>query len=93
MDWNGDGKHDLKDDSVFNNVINKENNTSDNTPSGGGRRSGGGSSFFISQLGEWVIIIDIILCVAAVFMGYADIIGYLLCFGAITFFIAQWLDS
>lgn len=33
MDWNGDGKHDGKDDAFFHNVINKDN---DNRGNGGG---------------------------------------------------------
>jgi hypothetical protein len=94
VDWNGDGKHDWQDDAIFHNVINTDNNSSNNTPSGGGgNHSSGGSPFCISQLGKAVIVLDIILCVAALFMGYANIIGDLLGFGVIGFFIAQWLDS
>ena len=94
MDWNGDGKHDWRDDAIFHNVINTENDSSNNTPSGGsGNYSSGGSTFYISQLGKVVIVLDIILCIAALFMGYANIIGDLLGFGVIGFFIAQWLDS
>ena len=94
MDWNGDGKHDWQDDAIFHNVINTDNNSSNNTPSGGGgNHSSGSSTFYISQLGKVVIVLDILLCVAALFMGYANIIGDLLGFGVIGFFIAQWLDS
>lgn len=94
MDWNGDGKHDWQDDSIFHNVINTDNDSSNNSPSGGGRNhSSGSSTFYISQLGKAVIVLDIILCVAALFMGYANIIGDLLGFGVIGLFIAQWLDS
>ena len=94
MDWNGDGKHDWQDDAIFHNVINTDNNSSNNTPSGGGgNHSSESSTFYISQLGKVVIVLDIILCVAALFMGYANIIGDLLGFGVIGFFIAQWLDS
>lgn len=94
MDWNGDGKHDWQDDAIFHNVINADNELADNTPSGGvGSHLSGGSTFYISQLGKVVIVFDIILCVAALFMGYANIIGELLGFGVIGFFIAQWLDS
>ena len=94
MDWNGDGKHDWQDDAIFHNVINTDNNLSNNTPSdSGGNHSSGDSTFYISQLGKAVIVLDIILCVAALFMGYANIIGDLLGFGVIGFFIAQWLDS
>ena len=75
-------------------MINTDNNSSNNTPSGsGGNHSSRGSTFYISQLGKAVIVLDIILCVAALFMGYANIIGDLLGFGVIGFFIAQWLDS
>ena len=93
MDWNGDGKHDWRDDAIFHNVIETDNNSSNNTPSGGGKYSSGGSSFYLSQLGKVVIVLDLILCVAALFMGYANIIGDLLGFGVIGFLIAQWLDS
>ena len=94
MDWNGDGKHDWQDDAIFHNVINTDNDSSNNSPPGGGRNhSSGSSTFYISQLGKAVIVLDIILCVAALFMGYANIIGDLLGFGVIGFFIAQWLDS
>ena len=94
MDWNGDGKHDWQDDAIFHNVIDTDNNTSSNTSSGGGGSySSGGSAFHVSQLGKVVIVLDLILCVAALFMGYANIIGDLLGFGVIGFFIAQWLDS
>ena len=93
MDWNGDGKHDWRDDAIFHNVIETDNNSSNNTPSGGGKYSSGGSSFYLSQLGKVVIVLDLILCVAALFMGYANIIGDLLGFGVVGFLIAQWLDS
>ena len=94
MDWNGDGKYDWQDDAIFHNVINTDNDSSNNSPSGGGRNhSSGSSTFYISQLGKAVIVLDIILCVAALFMGYANIIGDLLGFGVIGLFIAQWLDS
>jgi len=94
MDWNGDGKHDWQDDAIFHNVINVDNDSANNTSSGGGgSHSSRGSIFYISQLGKAVIVLDIILCVAALFMGYANIIGDLLGFGVIGFFIAQWLDS
>lgn len=87
MDWNGDGKHDWQDDSIFHNVINTDNDLSNDSPSGGGRNhSSGSSTFYISQLGKVVIVLDIILCVAALFMGYANIIGDLLGFGVIGFF-------
>lgn len=93
MDWNGDGKHDWKDDAIFHNVINADNDSSNSTPSGGGHHSSSGSSFYVSQLGKVVIVLDLILCVAALFMGYANIIGDLLGFGVLGFLIAQWLDS
>ena len=93
MDWNGDGKHDWRDDAIFHNVIETDNNSSNNTPSGGGNYSNSGSSFYLSQLGKVVIVLDLILCVAALFMGYANIIGDLLGFGVVGFLIAQWLDS
>lgn len=93
MDWNGDGKHDWQDDAIFHNVINTDNDASNSTPTGSGHHSGRGSSFYVSQLGKVVIVLDIILCMAALFMGYANIIGDLLGFGVIGFFIAQWLDS
>ena len=91
MDWNGDGKHDWKDDAIFHNVINSDNESSQS--SSGGGYSTGGSSFYLSQLGKVVIVLVIILCVDALFMGYANIIGDLLGFGLIGFLIAQWLDS
>lgn len=93
MDWNGDGKHDWRDDAIFHNVIDSDNKSSNNTPSGGNNYSSGGSSFYLSQLGKVVIVLDLILCVAALFMGYANIIGDLLGFGVVGFLIAQWLDS
>ena len=91
MDWNGDGKHDWKDDAIFHNVITRDNESSQS--SSGGGYSTGGSSFYLSQLRKVVIVLVIILCVAALFMGYANIIGDLLGFGLIGFLIAQWLDS
>ena len=94
MDWNGDGKHDWQDDAVFHNVIDTDNNTSSTPSSGGGSSySSSGSSFYVTQLGKVVIVLDLILCVAALFMGYANIIGDLLGFGVVGFLIAQWLDS
>ena len=94
MDWNGDGKHDWQDDAIFHNVIDTDNNTSSNNSSGrGGSYSSGGSSFHVSQLGKVVIVLDLILCVATLFMGYANIIGDLLGFGVVGFLIAQCLDS
>lgn len=93
MDWNGDGKHDWKDDALFHNVINTNDNSSNSSSYRSGRQSSGSSSFSISQLGKVVIALDIILCIAALFMGYASIIGDLLGFGVIGFLFAQWLDS
>lgn len=93
MDWNGDGKHDWQDDAIFHNVINTDDNSSNNNSSGGRYHSNKGSSFQLSQLGTVVIVIDLILCVAALFMGYANIIGDLLGFGFVGFLIAQWFDS
>ena len=94
MDLNGDGKHDWQDDAFFHNVIDNNSNSS-NTPSP--RRNYGssssGASFHLTQLGKVVIALDLTLCVAALFMGYANIIGDLLGFGVIGFLIAQWLDS
>lgn len=92
MDWNGDGKHDWKDDAIFHNVINSDSNSS-NSPSGGSSSGGSGSTFYLSQLGKVVIVLVVILCIAALFMGYANIIGDLLGFGLVGFLIAQWLDS
>ena len=34
MDWNGDGKHDWKDDAIFHNVINSSENSNDKNTSG-----------------------------------------------------------
>lgn len=93
MDWNGDGKHDWQDDAIFHKVINTDNDASNSTPTGSRHHSSGGSSFYVSQLGKVIIVLDIILCMAALFMGYANIIGDLLGFRVIGFFIAQWLDS
>ncbi len=92
MDLNGDGKHDWKDDAIFHNVIDSDSNSSNNS-SGGNSSRGGCSTFYVSQLGKVVIVLVIILCIAALFMGYAHVIGDLLGFGVIGFFIAQWLDS
>lgn len=94
MDWNGDGKHDWQDDAFFHSVIDNDSNSS-NTPSSRGNygSSSGGASFHLTQLGKVVIVLDLILCVAALFMGCANIIGDLLGFGVIGFLIAQWLDS
>ena len=93
MDWNGDGKHDWQDDALFHNVINTDDDSSNNSSYSGRRHSSRSSSFAVSQLGKVVIVLDIILCVAAFFMGYASIIGDLLGFGVLGFLIAQWLDS
>lgn len=94
MDWNGDGKHDWQDDAIFHNVIDSDNTSSSNISSGSGRKqSNNGASFHFSQLGTIVIVLDLILCVAALFMGYANIIGDLLGFGAVGFLIAQLIDG
>ena len=70
MDWNGDGKHDWQDDAFFHNMIDNDSNSS-NTPSSRGNygSSSGGASFHLTQLGKVVIVLDLILCVAALFMG------------------------
>ena len=93
MDWNGDGKHDWQDDALFHNVINSDDSSSNNSSYRGRRHSSGRSSFAISQLGKVVIVLDLILCVAALFMGYANIIGDLLGYGVLGFIVAQWMDS
>lgn len=94
MDWNGDGKHDWKDDAIFHNVIETDKTSSDKEPNvSSGSSSAGSASLGISSLGTVVIVLVIILCMAALFMGYANIIGDLLCLGVIAFLIAQRLDS
>lgn len=93
MDWNGDGKHDWQDDALFHNVINTDDDSSNNISYRGRKHSSGSSLLSVSQLGKVVIVLDIVLCIAALFMGYASIIGDLLGFGVIGFLIAQWLDS
>ena len=93
MDWNGDGKHDWQDDAFFHDVIDNDSNSSNTPSSRNYGSSSGGASFHLTQLGKVVIVLDLILCVAALFMGYANIIGDLLGFGVIGFLIAQWLDS
>lgn len=41
IDWNGDGKHDAKDDVFYHTVINNGNNNNSNPPpTGGGNNSG-----------------------------------------------------
>ena len=92
MDWNGDGKHDWQDDALFHNVINADDDSSNNISHSGRSYSSGNSSFVVSQLGKVVIVLDIILCIAALFMGYGSVIGDLLGFGVIGFLIAQCLD-
>ena len=93
MDWNGDGKYDWQDDALFHNVINADDDSSNNISYRGRSHASGSSSFAVSQLGKVVIVLDIVLCIAALFMGYASIIGDLLGFSVIGFLIAQCLDK
>lgn len=52
FDWNNDGKHDWKDDSIFHNVIDTDNNSDYNSSSGGF----GCSTVFILLIGGYLIL-------------------------------------
>ena len=99
IDWNGDGKHDWKDDAFFHNVINSDS-SKDESAQGGSRKNGNikpqnqsVSKWEPSQLGCAVAVIAVFLIIAALFMGYGSIIPDLLGFAFIAFLIANWLDS
>lgn len=86
MDWNGDGKHDWRDDEFYHNVIlqeEEENQQAQNTS----------SDFEVTPPGGAVIGLTVFLCVAALFMGYAHIIGTLLGIGFIAFLLVNSLFS
>ena len=96
MDLNFDGKHDYKDDAIYNNIINetekkKSTNNGYKPPSTSHNQST--SSFTITGLGKVAIGITITLCVLALFTGSASIIWSLLKLGFLAFLFAQWLDS
>ncbi len=109
FDWNGDGKHDWKDDAFFHNVINndssKEQSTENNTSKERWTQNNTSRNRNInpqkhnvshwqpSQLGFVVAVVAVILIICALFMGYGNIIPSLLGFGFIAFCIANWLDS
>lgn len=46
MDWNGDGKHDWRDDALFHNVINSDNMENKPNPQKPTPNNTGRSSFF-----------------------------------------------
>ena len=57
MDWNGDGKHDWRDDALFNNVIDSNNSSSKNRYNGSNSSSGM----------EWVAILFILAIISFFF--------------------------
>jgi len=99
IDWNGDGKHDWKDDAFFHNVINSDNSkeqSAENSLYNNKNRKPQKQNmpnWQSSQLGCVVAVIAVILIICALFMGYASIIPDLLGFAFIAFCIANWLDS
>lgn len=91
MDWNGDGKHDAKDDAFFHNVINSDNN--DNGGSGGKPpgNSGAGCS-------SWVIDLIALGYLSVLLPGDIDINGFtmvigIICLGRLGYTFLKWLYS
>ena len=60
---------------------------------GSGKGKGVHQKFELSPLGKIVIWITVAICAFALFSGAAEVIGTILQFGAIAFFIAQWLSN
>ncbi len=90
MDFNGDGKHDWKDDMILLNIISANKDESEkNSHDGGNRCLGEDMSFYISPLSKAVIVLVVILCISALFMGYADAICNMLEWGIVAFMISQ----
>ena len=88
MDWNGDGKHDQRDDDFFYNVILPEQEEAENQSS-----QNASSNFEITPPGGLVIGLTIVMCIAALFMGYIRAIGTLLGLGFIAFLLVNSLFS
>lgn len=87
MDWNGDGKHDWRDDEFYHNVILQEEEEENQQP------QNTSSDFKVTPPGGAVIGLTVFLCVVALFMGNAHIIGTLLGVGFIAFLIINSLFS
>lgn len=83
MKWSGNNENDREEEAYFYNVILQEEEEEEQ------RRlsSSPTSEFRISPFGGAVIGIVLFLCIFALFMGYAHIIGTLLGIGFIVFFI------
>ena len=90
MDWNGDGKHDWKDDAIFHNVINSdEKEHSNKSRSTGGSNSSAGRSGLISTIVS-------LACLSVLIPGDIPINGFtmfigLICAGVLVVKFLGWL--
>ena len=90
MDWNGDGKHDGRDDAFYHNVINKDNNSN----GGGGKGSSGGGGG--TGCSSWVVDIVALGYLGVLLPGDIPINGFtmfigLICAGRLGYTFLKWL--
>ena len=93
MDWNGDGKHDARDDAFYHNVINKDSN---NSSGGGGKgpSGGGGGAGCSSCLWDIVALgyLGVLLPGDIPINGFTMFVG-LICAGRLGYTFLKWLYS
>ena len=90
MDWNGDGKHDWKDDAIFHNVINSdEKEDSNKKRSGGSSNSSAGRSGLISTIVS-LAYLSVLIPGDIPINGFTMFIG-LICAGVLVVRFLGWL--
>jgi hypothetical protein len=90
MDWNGDGKHDWKDDAIFHNVINSdEKEHSNKSRSTGGSNSSAGRSGLISTIVS-LAYLSVLIPGDIPINGFTMFIG-LICAGVLVVKFLGWL--
>ena len=90
MDWNGDGKHDWKDDAIFHNVINSdEKEHSNKSRSTEGSNSSAGRSGLISTIVS-LAYLSVLIPGDIPINGFTMFIG-LICAGVLVVKFLGWL--
>ena len=93
MDWNGDGKHDWKDEAFFHEVILKED---ENSQSGSGSTEKPSNNVSNNSTTDFsifggVFAVALVLAIISLFTGYPGAFGSLLGIGAVVGLVLQMI--
>lgn len=88
MDWNGDGKHDWRDDALFHNVINSDNMENKPNPQKPTPNNTGRSSFFSTLIP--LVYLGVLIPGDIPINGFTMLIGFV-CAGILVVKVLKWL--